>query len=422
MLYHFPYEWAEPVDVPDRDLIGVFAPREGADAADEESTIARGFSSPVGSALLRDEVRGASRVLILVDDVSRPTPAARLIPHVLEELLRGGVPEDGISFLMSLGTHRAMTEAEIDSKLGPGIRSRFRVTNHRWDDPAEMVNLGKTSSGTDVLVNKALTSADFVIGIGNIVPHPAAGFAGGGKIVNPGCVSDETCGAFHWESVKYPARDVVGVRDNPMMRMIDEAAGKAGLRFIVNTVLDGANRIVRVVTGHPIQAHAEGCATAVEVYGVTIPGRADIVIADSHPADLEMWQAVKGLCTADLVMRDGGVVIMATPCPDGASQEHPELERYGYLSWEKTAKLVESGEVSMVVGHHMVQGGRLLERARRVYLVSQCLDDSTIRRLGFEPARTVQQAFEEARTILCESAKTAILRSAAELFPVVEER
>lgn len=420
MLYHFPYEWAEPVEVPDDDLIGVFAPREGVDAADEESTIARGFAGPIGSPVLKEQVRGANRVLILVDDVSRPTPAARLIPYVLKELAAGGVGRVGISFLMSLGTHRAMTDAEIDAKLGPGVRGAFAVTNHRWDDLAQMVNLGKTSVGTDVLVNKALTRADFVIGIGNIVPHPAAGFAGGGKIVDPGCVSDETCGAFHWESVKYPALDVIGVRDNPMMRMIDEVAERAGLKFIVNTVLDGAGRIVRVVTGHPVESHVEGCKTAVEVYGVTIRERADIVIADSHPADLEMWQAIKGLCTADLVMKDGGVVIMATPCPDGASEEHPELERYGYLPWAKTAKLVESGEVSMVVGHHMVQGGRLLERARRVYLVSRCLSDSTIRRLGFEPARTVRQAFDEARAILGEPTRTAILRSAAELFPVVE--
>lgn len=419
MKYSFVYDWADPVTVADENLIGIFRPKGFGDSPDEEAAIRDGFANPIGARRLRDEVRAEWKVLILVDDVSRPTPADRLIPYLLEELREADVPEENISFLMSLGTHRAMTPEEIDAKLGQGIRKRFSVTNHRWDNLPGMVSLGRTSCGTDVLVNRAVTEADFVVGIGNIVPHPAAGFAGGGKIVDPGCVSDETCGAFHWESVKYPAEEVVGQRDNPMIRMIDEVAEKAGLRYIINTVMDGKNRIVRLVSGHPIEAHREGCETALEMYGVKVPERADIVITDSHPADLEMWQAIKGLCTADLVMRDGGVVIMATPCPDGASAEHPELERFGYLPFDETERLVKYGKVSMVIGHHMVQGGRLIKRARAVYLVSRYLTDEVIRKLGYTPAPTVQAAYNEAVAMIGPKARVAVLENSAELLPVV---
>jgi len=419
MRYQFVYDWVEPIEVADENLIGVFAPKSFDASEPQNAVIERGFAEPVGMGRLRDEAAGAKNVLILSDDNSRPTPVHKLLPFVIDELHAAGVDDGKISFLMSLGTHRPMTDAEIDAKLGAGIRARYKVTNHRWDDTANMANLGKTSVGTDVLVNRLVTDADFVIGIGNIVPHPAAGFAGGGKIVDPGCVSDETCGAFHWESVKYPATKVIGVRDNPMIRMIDEVADKAGLSYIVNTVMDAANRIVRLVTGHPSEAHREGCAVAVGVYGVSIPEAADIVLADSHPADLEMWQAIKGLCTADLVMKDGGIVIMATPCPDGASAEHPEMEVYGYRPFEETSKLIDEGKVSMVIGHHMVQGGRLIKRARAVFIVSQCLDDEVIRRLGYTPARTVSDAYRQAVEIIGAKARVAILRNAAELFPVV---
>jgi nickel-dependent lactate racemase len=281
--------------------------------------------------------------------------------------------------------------------------------------------MGRSSVGNDILVNRLVVEADFVIGIGNIVPHPAAGFAGGGKIVDPGCVSDETCGAFHWESVKYPAQEVVGRRDNPMIAMIDEVARKAGLSYIVNTVMDGRNQIVRVVTGDPVEAHRCGCETAREVYGVRIPRRADIVICDSHPADLEMWQGIKGLCTADLCVKPGGVVIMATPCPEGASEEHPELERYGYLNFADTEALVNEGKVSMVVGHHMVQGGRLIDRVKRVYLVSNHLSPEQIARLRFQSAATVQDAYAQAVSLLGPEASVTFLRNAAELFPVIED-
>jgi nickel-dependent lactate racemase len=413
------YDWAGAFEVPDANMVGVFEPKTSAGGVDQEDAVRRGMAGPIGAPLLRDAAAAAHRVLILADDLSRPTPVDMILPHVLAELASAGRKDSEISFLMSLGTHRAMTGAEIDRKLGKGIRARFRVVNHEWNNPAVMVNLGRSSVGTDILVNRALVESDFVIGIGNIVPHPAAGFAGGGKIVDPGCVSDATCGAFHWESVKYPARDVIGIRDNPMIRMIDEIAKNAGLKYIVNTVLDGKNRIVRVVAGHPVEAHREGCRTAVDIYGVRIPEPADIVVCDSHPADIEMWQAIKGLCTADLCMKDGGTVIMATPCPEGASAEHPELERFGYRNFRETEKLVRDGKVSMVVGHHMVQGGRLRDRAKHVVLVSNHLSRELVARIGFESAASLSAALTAAMAESEPRARIAVLKNAAELFPVV---
>lgn len=419
MKLGFVYDWVDPIDVPASNLVGAYSPKEPAETPDQRAVIREGLANPIGSGLLRDEVSGANSILILADDVSRPTPAHRILPMVLKELRAAGKRDGQISFLMSLGTHRSMTKAEIDSKLGPGIRARFQVHNHEWDNPGIMANLGKSSAGNDILVNRRVTDADFVIGIGNIVPHPAAGFAGGGKIVDPGCVSDETCGAFHWKSVKFQARKVVGVRDNPMMAMIDEVAAEAGLRYILNTIMDARGNILRLVAGHPVEAHREGCITAVDVYGVRIPEPADIVICDSHPADLEMWQGIKGLCTADLCLRDGGVVIMATPCPEGASAEHPELEEHGYLNFAQTEKLIGEGKVSMVVGHHMVQGGRLADRASAVFLVSNHLTKTMVESLHFSFADTVAVAYEEAVRMLGPDSRVTFLRNAAELFPVV---
>jgi nickel-dependent lactate racemase len=415
----FTYDWVEPLTVPDANLVGVFAPRTDPAGRDAAAVIAAGLAAPIGSDRLRVAARGARRILILADDVSRPTPVDRILPSILAELAAAGAGNDQIEILMALGTHRAMTAAEIDAKLGPGIRHRFAVHNHAWDDRTAHVDLGTTAQGTPIRVNRRLVEADFVIGIGNIVPHPAAGFSGGGKIVDPGCVDGDTCGAFHWESVRYPAREVVGRRDQPMMAMIDEVAARAGLRYIANTVLDARGGIVRLVCGHPVLAHRAGCETAVAVYGVRIPEPADIVVCDSHPADLEMWQAIKGLCNADLCLKDGGTVIMATPCPEGASAEHPELERYGYRPFADTAQLIAAGAVNHVVGHHLVQGGRLLARARRVLIVSPHLTDAVVRRLGFEPAPTMSHAFAAALAHHGPAARVTCLCHAAELFPVV---
>lgn len=416
------YIWCEEFEIEENRLIGIFQPSLFKSESVEENVIKDGIYRACGSLRLKSAVRGKKRVLILSDDISRPTPVKVLLHYILDEIYSAGIQDHQITFLMALGTHRPMTNDEIDQKLGDGIRSRFGVYNHRWNDSTIFKYVGKTRRGLNVYVNKLLVESDFVIGIGNVVPHPAAGFAGGGKIVNPGCVNEETCGAFHWESIMYPSHMVVGNRNNPMINMIDEVARVAGLKYIVNTVLDGRGKIHRIFAGDPVEAHRKACKEAIKVYGVKIPRRAKIVICDSYPADLEMWQAIKGLCTADLCMEDGGVVIMVTPCPEGVSKEHPVIERYGYLPFSETSRLVEKKFVSMVEGHHMVQGGRLLERASKVFIVSPGLSPEVIKNLHFEPARTVNEALEKADKIVGRDADIIVLKKSAEIFPIFDTR
>ena len=47
------------------------------------------------------------------------------------------------------------------------------------------------SDGTRVTAHHLLKDADFVLGIGSIVPHRVKGFSGGAKIVFPGVAGRE---------------------------------------------------------------------------------------------------------------------------------------------------------------------------------------------------------------------------------------
>jgi len=422
MIYRFPYSWASPVEVPEMNLIGVFEPRKVKSSQNQKEVIKEGLANPIGSERLSQSLKKDQKILILVDDMSRPTPSKVFLPQVLNEVRKAGIRKEDISFLVALGTHREMTEEEMTIKFGRKVCEDYEVVNHDWKDPRGFRHAGLTRGGTEILVNKKLSEADFVIGVGNIVPHPAAGFGGGGKIVDPGVVSEETCGEFHWESVHYPQEQILGRRDHPIMKMIDEVAERAGLKFIVNTILDDRGEIYHLVAGHPKEAHEAGCKISTGIYGVEIPRKADIVIADSHPADLEMWQAIKGLCTSEMVLSKGGIVIFLTPCPEGVSKMHPELSKYGYRNLEQTSCLLEQGKINKVVGHHMVQGGRLLDKAETVYLISPCLTPKMIKKIGFTPATSPQAALESALHKLGNDASIIILKSASELLPVVGKK
>jgi len=89
------------------------------------------------------------------------------------------------------------------------------------------------------------------------------------------------------------AEKIIGKEQNPVREEINEIASKAKLGFIVNAILNREGRIVKVVAGDFIKAFKEGVYESRKVWEVKVPEKADIVIADPHPADIDMWQAAK---------------------------------------------------------------------------------------------------------------------------------
>src|SRR5205085_6207601 len=172
MKIDFPYpgyERVAPVEVPDANLMGVYAPR-AVGQVNEEDVLARGFSEPIGAPRLREAVKPTDRVLVLVDDGTRGTPVPRLLKRVAGELWAAGVLDRQITLLTAQGTHREMTEAELRQKLGD-FYGRFETHQHRWLDEASLHEFGRTRDGTRVTANRLLAQADFILGSGSIVPH-----------------------------------------------------------------------------------------------------------------------------------------------------------------------------------------------------------------------------------------------------------
>jgi nickel-dependent lactate racemase len=419
--YDFPYDDIAGVDIPDSHEVTPYSVKVLPDApADEEKLISDSIAAPIGMERISKCLGTTSRVLIVVDDISRPTPIHRVLPPLLKEIHSAGVSEKNVRFLIALGTHRPMTPAEIDRKCGRSIARRYEVINHAWANPLALHHYGRLAEGTEVILNKAMSENDFVIGVGGIAPHPAAGFSGGGKIIAPGVATEEAVGEFHWNSVQIPQADVLGVRDNPMRDQIDRIADLAGLKAIVNVIQDGKQRIVKVVTGHPVEAHKAGCRFALDLYGIDVPrpAEAGIFIADTHPLDQDLWQGVKAMCALDCIAPDGAVVILVTPSPEGVSQQHPELLEHGYVTLEEGRRLVAGG-VSKVAAHNMVQGGRLVRRTR-AFMVSAGIPPDQIERMGFTVFATVQQAFDAARKIKGDRAKVIILGMGGEICPIAK--
>jgi nickel-dependent lactate racemase len=422
MRIEFPYPDIT-MDIPPASLMGIYGLPQAAPAEDEGIVLRRALDKPIGAPRLRDIARGRGSVLIVCDDVSRPTPAYKVIPAVLEELHAAGIADERIEFMMALGTHRPMTEAEMRAKVGDSIYDRYPVVNHEWDNPTALEYLGATEQGVEVWINRRVMQADLVVGIGRIMPIDVSGFTGGGKILFPGCCGEITNSDMHWVRVEVDSREVLGMRDNPIRAGIDALARKAGLDFIVNIVMDSQKRIVDCVAGDLVEAHREGCLRARRYHEVYIPHEADIVVVDGCPFDIEFWQVNKAVDTAGLVVRQGGVVICVSPCYEGFSRTHADvLLKYGYRPREEIVQLVASGEIEhKVVGVHMVQVAEVAVEKATLYLVTEGISREDVERVGLRYAATPQEALEQAVAQVGPHAQVAVLRGAAEMLPVVDQ-
>lgn len=150
---------------------------------------------------------------------------------------------------MALGTHRYMTKAEIKAKVGEGVYQRIRVFNHEWQNPGAIVDLGTSSRGTPLLVNRFVAEADVVIGIGAIVPHHIAGFSGSSKIIQPGVCGVRTTAETHLLSCSSGGDSFLGIADNPVRRDMDDMADRVGMRTIFNVVMDSQGGVIGVFFG-----------------------------------------------------------------------------------------------------------------------------------------------------------------------------
>ncbi len=406
------------VRIPARNLLAYATPRAVAPCPDPAAEIRRALEHPIGAPRLGDAARGAKSVVILADDLTRQTPSHIIIPILLDELNRANIQDAQISVLIALGTHRPMTPEEINAHFGSAVTSRVRVINSPWQDSAQLADLGATPNGTPIQIARRAVDADFLIGLGSIVPHHISGYSAGAKIVQPGISGAATTGATHLFSTR-TRRSYLGLVESPVRAEMETIADRVGLGTILNGVLDARGRLVQAFYGDVRRAFRAGVARSRQVYGVEIPGQADIVIAGSHPCDIEFWQAHKSLYPADLAVKDGGTVIVVTPCPEGVAVTHREMLEFTALDADTILARINDGTLRDVVSGALALAWAKMRQRAHIYLVSDGISSDDARALAFTPFASVDDALADAFKRHGDDARVIVLTHAPDMLPIL---
>ena len=293
-----------------------FCPMQG--GAKEKLTLEgmeKAFLNPIGSKPISELAKGKKEVVILFDDLARPTPVFEIVPLVLRELEKAGISDRQIRWIAALGAHGAHTANDFRKKLGEEVLDRFPVYNHHPFDFCTY--LGKTSRGTPVSINKEVMACDLKIGIGSIVPHAFSGFGGGGKILLPGVAHIDSIAYNHGPLVKnHPSSVGLGKIEGNIPRLdIEEATRMANLDIKIDALVNLRGEITGLFVGDPILEHREGTKLAKEIYATTPARGKDVVVVNAYAKPNEC--AIAPFIGIPSLKEEGGDLVVISNEPAG---------------------------------------------------------------------------------------------------------
>ena len=302
-----------------------------ADVLDE---INKALLKPINSAPLREIAKKGDSVCIVFTDITRACPDHLLIPPILRELHKAGVRRRDISLLCGTGLHRPSTEDEKAAKLGSEVVEGYRVVDNTPQDPANFADLRRRDNEAPMSVNRIAYEADLLISTGIVEPHQYAGYSGGRKTLAIGAAGEEMIAYTHGPAmIDHPGTRLGRIDGNHFHEAVTEAAKRAGLRFILNVVLDEGQRPVAIYGGEPETAFDALVKVAHNLYTVPLPHEYDVVIGGvGFPKDTNLYQASRAASyiffAPSPVVKTGGVIITPARCEEGAGQGIGEQRFY----------------------------------------------------------------------------------------------
>ncbi|MCX7965907.1 MAG: lactate racemase domain-containing protein [Syntrophorhabdaceae bacterium] len=281
--------------------------------------------------IFKEKFKNIREICVIFDDLSRPTKAYRIVPHLMELFEMLHIKDEQVRFLCGLGTHAALDNRAFRKKLGEETLERFPVYNHNPYENCEY--LGKTRLGTPVMINKEYLSCDVKIGIGSFTPHAFCGYGGGYKIVMP-AISHIDAIEYHHGVLLQRYKEVCfslgRYKNNPLMDDIIECGKTAGLDIKIDCLINTDAEITDIFAGAPEDLYNYMLKKAPIHYSTSIPYKADIVFANSLSKANE---AAISLSMAESLLKDtGGNIVLICDVSEGQIV-HYLFGRFGKNIW-----------------------------------------------------------------------------------------
>ena len=407
-----------PLDVDDSKIIGVIMPNPRPPLENAIDEVRACLAAPEGTPPLESMLkeRAPKKLVIVVNDITRPTPYPILMPPLMEAIEKAGIPDEHVTLITATGIHDPHTPEKNLLVYGEEICARYTIIQHNAFDPAGLVYKGKLPSGYDFWLNKIVDEADFLITLGVVMPHYFAGFSGGRKSILPGVAGKETVEKDHARMVEL-MDNLPPIRGNPVSLEMIDAARRVGVDFILNVVVDDNENVVKVFAGDLEKAWYKAVDVSEAMYMIPIAKQADIVIsaASGFPRDINLYQSQKALDHADRATKKGGTIILVAECRDGYGEK--VFEDFMNRGWTPQ-QIMEEIKTHFVMGGHKAYGFAKVAAEKNIIMVTS-LSEKIVASCFAKKAATLQEALAMARAQQGADASIIIMPEGSVTAPVV---
>lgn len=429
MKLHVPYlKDGLELNISDDVPVVIAEPNEYHIEKSSEELIENALSAPLypkkqGVKTLSEFLQGASSILIIINDATRPTPTHTMLQTLLPRIESAGISKRDITIIIATGAHRGPTEDEYHQILGPLYDTlRPCCVYHNARNEEELQYLGDTRNGTPIYLNKWLFKVDRIIATGSVEPHYFAGFTGGRKAFLPGIAGYKTIEANHKLALSLNAKSLE-LEDNPVHQdMMDALEHISVPVFSLMTVLNKDQQVAAATAGHIITSFVKAVEIARQIFCVPVGSRADIVISVARfPMDIDLYQSQKAIDNGSVALKDGGTLILVSSCRDGIGDE-----AYARLLSEADSSqdAIERIYKSYKLGYHKAAKIAQVAIRSNIWAITE-LPDERLRSMFIEPVHSLQGAFDKAFERACrqglQSPKVIILPDGCVTVPEISK-
>ena len=388
--------------------------------------IRNALEHPAGSPSLSRLASGKKNACILICDITRPVPNGLLLPPIIKTLTAAGISRRDILILVATGLHRPNEGEELREIVGSDeIFDTIRVENHFARDRKAHVDLGKTSSGIPIMIDRRFVEADMKIVTGLVEPHFMAGYSGGRKVVAPGVAGEDTILKFHTAHILEHPRAVNCVMDgNPLHDEQLEIIRTIGGILSLNIVIDEERRPGFVNFGAIEASHLEAVDFMRNHAEVRLSRRFKTVVTTSagYPLDKTYYQTIKGMVGVMNILEPGGTILIASRCSEGmGSREFIEAQRMlcregteGFMSILDTREkaLIDEWQTEMLI--------KAL-RIGNIRIFTTGLSQADLKDIYIEPVHSLKEAVLASMAVQGDR-EVAVVPEGPYVIPLFEEK
>lgn len=402
------------LDIPREKIVGVLEPAEKKELGDTQAKVKKALQNPLRSKRLKEIVKPGDKIVVVIDDITRPLPSADILPALIEELTSAGIRKEDVTIIVATGLHRKLKDEQIKKLVGKKVASSINTVNHGPYSRKNLAHVGRTSRGSEVYLNRNFIEADVKILVGDIEYHQFFGYGGGAKSIHPGIADADSIRDIH-SRLDSPRATAGILNGNPIQEELKEVVQMVSPDFALNVVLDSKKEVVEAFTGDLFEVFHRGVKLVDEIYKVKVSRRVDTVIAScgGYPRDINLYQSQKAVESAIKVLKQGGRVVLFARCQEGWGSKV-------FQEWMKEARspqeIIEKIKQNFTMGAHKAYLLAKEVRWADVYLYSQ-MRSSEVKDAFVHPVLDL----EEVDQLLEEAKEIAVLPRASTTLPWVGE-